>query len=184
MKNTTLGARALCLLAAALLIYCATPRQPQSTTGVSPEATASGDGVPAPGSSDAFAELQQRLAEAKRLEEQQEEQDKAEYQRCLAQEGQAACASARTRLLVGWMNRIVARIKRSWIQPPSGHGKACVLQVTQGPDGHVSDVSFGPCDGDEPLRSSLLAAIYRALPLPPAPDPSLFDAHLTLNIVP
>jgi colicin import membrane protein len=34
------------------------------------------------------------------------------------------------------------------------------------------------------VRESIAAAVYRASPLPPPPDPSLFDRNLTITFKP
>jgi colicin import membrane protein len=56
--------------------------------------------------------------------------------------------------------------------------------VTQAPGGAVIQVGFGECNGDQAVRESIEAAVYRASPLPPPPDPSLFDRNLKINFKP
>jgi colicin import membrane protein len=48
----------------------------------------------------------------------------------------------------------------------------------------VTGVSIGECNGDQAVRDSIEAAVYRASPLPPPPDPALFDRHLVINFTP
>jgi colicin import membrane protein len=45
-------------------------------------------------------------------------------------------------------------------------------------------VSIGDCNGDEAVRESIEAAVYRASPLPPPPDPSLFERQLVIEFKP
>jgi colicin import membrane protein len=59
-----------------------------------------------------------------------------------------------------------------------------VLNVTQVPGGEVTEVSIGECNGDQAVRESIEAAVYRASPLPPPPDPSLFDRNLRIIFKP
>jgi len=187
MMTKTPALRALCLLAACPLACCTASRPGQSTTAVSAGVAASVESVPAPDGSEpvqTLAEFQRRFEEARRLEEQQEAQDRVAYQGCLAQEERDTCASVRVRLLTAWTKRIAGQITRAWVRPPGPRSFACLVQVTQKPDGHVSAVSFGPCDDNAALRASLEAAVDRASPLPPAPDPSLFDAHLSIQFGP
>jgi colicin import membrane protein len=131
-----------------------------------------------------------RLAEAKQKEtEQREAEDKsnaerqADLQRSLAEEEHAAALRS-SGALASWESQIAARIKRAWLQPPTARpGIECVLNVTQAPGGNVVNVSIGACNGDQAVRESIEAAVYRASPLPPPPDPSLFqrDLQITFN---
>jgi colicin import membrane protein len=87
--------------------------------------------------------------------------------------------------LASWTSQIQARIQRAWLRPPSARpGIECVLNVTQVPGGEVTNVSIGQCNGDQAVRESIAAAVYRASPLPPPPDPSLFDRNLTITFKP
>ncbi len=87
--------------------------------------------------------------------------------------------------LANWQAQITARIERAWLRPPTARpGIQCVLNVTQGPGGEVTQVSIGECNGDQAVRESIEAAVYRASPLPPPPDPSLFDRNLRINFKP
>jgi colicin import membrane protein len=40
------------------------------------------------------------------------------------------------------------------------------------------------CNGDETVRQSIEAAVYRASPLPPPPDPALFERNLEIRFKP
>jgi len=44
----------------------------------------------------------------------------------------------------------------------------------------VTGVTILSCTGDEALRRSVEAAVFRASPLPQPPDPSVFDRNLRL----
>jgi colicin import membrane protein len=125
------------------------------------------------------AEEQQRQAEAK--EQAQREED---LQRDLAAEEQARRARAGP-ALASWQSQIAARINRAWLRPPTARpGIECMLNVTQVPGGEVTEVSIGACNGDQAVRESIEAAVYRASPLPPPPDPALFDRHLRIDFKP
>jgi colicin import membrane protein len=56
--------------------------------------------------------------------------------------------------------------------------------VTQVPGGEVVGVKIGECNGDEVVRQSIEAAVYRASPLPEPPDPALFERNLKLEFKP
>jgi colicin import membrane protein len=85
-----------------------------------------------------------------------------------------------------WHAQIVARIQRAWIQPPSAQpGISCIVSVTQVPGGEVTAARVDSCNGgDAALRESVEAAVFRASPLPPPPDPALFERNLILTFEP
>ncbi|HEY0768527.1 MAG TPA: cell envelope integrity protein TolA [Steroidobacteraceae bacterium] len=125
------------------------------------------------------AEERQRQADAQDIGERQ-----AELQRSLAAEERASVARSGA-ALASWESQIAARITRAWLRPPTARpGIQCVLYVTQVPGGEVTQVSIGECNGDQAVRESIEAAVYRASPLPPPPDPALFDRNLKINFKP
>ena len=125
------------------------------------------------------AEEKQRLVEAQ--ESSEREQD---LKRNLAAEEKANIARS-SAALASWEAQIAAKINRAWLRPPTARpGISCVLNVTQVPGGEVTQVSIGECNGDQAVRESIEAAVYRASPLPPPPDPSLFDRNLRINFKP
>ncbi len=80
---------------------------------------------------------------------------------------------------------IAARIERAWIKPPGAlSGIRCSVQITQVPGGEVTAVHVGECNGDDAVRQSIEAAAYRASPLPPPPDPALFDRDVVVTFTP
>jgi colicin import membrane protein len=153
----------------------------------------------------------EQAAQAKQLEEQRaaEEQRKADAERkaqeaALAQQHAADAAEESEReadlkrslaaeehaqragpALASWQAQIAAKINRAWLRPPTARpGIECVLNVTQVPGGEVTQVSIGDCNGDQAVRESIEAAVYRASPLPPPPDPTLFERNLKINFKP
>src|SRR5262252_6567818 len=78
-----------------------------------------------------------------------------------------------------------AKINRVWLRPPTARpGIECMLNVTQVPGGEVTQVTIGECNGDQAVRESIETAVYRASPLPPPPDPALFDRQLRIDFKP
>lgn len=131
-------------------------------------------------------EEEKRLAEEKQkqMEQQAAAEREADLRRSLDQElrQNAAHSSA---ALASWQSQITARIQRAWLRPPSARpGIACVLHVTQVPGGAVTNVSIGSCNGDQAVRESIEAAVYRASPLPPPSDPALFQRDLEITFRP
>ena len=75
-----------------------------------------------------------------------------------------------------WIAAIGQKVRRNWLKP-SGSEKAptCKIIVEQLPGGLVSDVRFSACDWGRSYRRSVELAVYKAEPLPSAPDPKIFD---------
>jgi colicin import membrane protein len=125
------------------------------------------------------AEAQQRQADAKAQAQREED-----LQHDLAAEEEARKARAGP-ALANWQSQIAARIRQAWRRPETARpGIECMLNVTQVPGGEVTEVSIGACNGDQAVRESIEAAVYRASPLPPPPDPALFDRHLRIDFKP
>ncbi len=80
---------------------------------------------------------------------------------------------------------IAAKIEHVWIRPPTAHaGIRCKVEITQVPGGEVTGVHVADCNGDDAVRQSIEAAAYRASPLPPPPDPALFDRSVGVTFTP
>jgi colicin import membrane protein len=115
-------------------------------------------------------------------DEQEQNERESDLKRSLAAEEHAERAGP---ALANWQAQITAKISRAWLRPPTARtGIECVLNVTQVPGGEVTQVSIGACNGDQAVRESIEAAVYRASPLPPPPDPALFERNLKINFKP
>ncbi|RMF96589.1 MAG: hypothetical protein D6727_07840 [Gammaproteobacteria bacterium] len=122
------------------------------------------------------AEERRRAAEARQRQAERE----AELQAQLAAE-QAREDAIRGGLLAQWIEVIRQKVQRNWIKPPSaGPGLECELRVRQIPGGDVVGVEIGRCNGDAAVVRSIENAVYRAAPLPPPPDPALFERNIVL----
>ena len=120
----------------------------------------------------------------KDLEAKQRKDSEAELKRRLAEE-ERRNAAENSGQLAQYVAQIQARIQRAWIRPPSARaGLNCVVNVTQVPGGEVVGVKIGECNGDDAVRQSIEAAVYRASPLPEPPDASLFERNLKLEFKP
>jgi colicin import membrane protein len=127
--------------------------------------------------------LAARAAQERQAEENREAAEREELRHSLAAEEQARVA--RGPALASWQAQIQARISRAWLRPPTARpGIECELNVTQVPGGTVTKVSIGQCNGDQAVRESIEAAVYRASPLPPPPDPALFESDLHIHFKP
>jgi colicin import membrane protein len=88
-----------------------------------------------------------------------------------------------------WHASIVAKIERAWIKPGSARpGVTCIVSVSQvlgTRGGEVTGVRVTSCSIDDgALRQSVENAVYSASPLPPPPDPALFERNLELTFAP
>jgi len=135
---------------------------------------------------EAKAAAQKKLEDDKRKaqEAQQLAQSEADLKRSLAAEEHANAVRS-SGALASWEAQLKARIERAWLRPPSARaGIVCELDVTQVPGGEVTNVKLGSCNGDQAVRDSIVAAVYRASPLPPPPAPSLFERELQITFSP
>ena len=135
---------------------------------------------------EAKAAAQKKLEDDKRKAQdaQQLAQSEADLKRSLAAEEHANAVRS-SGALATWEAQIKARIERAWLRPPSARaGIVCELDVTQIPGGEVTNVKLGTCNGDQAVRDSIVAAVYRASPLPSPPDPSLFERELQITFSP
>jgi colicin import membrane protein len=108
----------------------------------------------------------------------------AELRRQLAAEENAQRARASGQG-AAWAAAIQARIQRVWIRPESARaGLDCTVIVNQVPGGEVTGVRIGACNGDDVVRQSIEAAVYRASPLPQPPDPALFERTIEVRFKP
>jgi len=120
-------------------------------------------------------------AEDRRIKAERE----AELQRALTAEEDRRNASRLAGLGAQWAQAIQARVQRAWIRPPSAKaGLDCLVVVTQVPGGTVVRAEVQTCNGDEAVKQSIEAAVFRASPLPPPPDPALFERTLELRFRP
>jgi colicin import membrane protein len=102
-----------------------------------------------------------------------------------AAEARRAAAARAASLSTQWAAAIQARVQRAWIRPPSAQaGLDCRVAVTQATGGTVIRAEVKECNGDEAVRQSLEAAVFRASPLPPPPEPSLFERNIELRFRP
>lgn len=125
-------------------------------------------------------------AERERREREQAELARREAELAAQLEAEQARAALRNSpRAMAYYDLIRARIERAWVRPPTARvGLMCEVRVTQIPGGTVTAVSIGRCNGDDTVRQSIEAAVYRASPLPDPPDPALFERELIFNFAP
>jgi colicin import membrane protein len=110
----------------------------------------------------------------------------------MQRELQSEIAAEETRLaaissgkLQQYIAAISSRVTRNWVEPASAKpGIECEVSVVQIPGGEIVNVRVGRCNGDAAVVRSIEAAVYRSSPLPPPPDPSLFERNLRFTFKP
>ncbi len=129
-------------------------------------------------------EKQERERRARADAEKARAAREAELNAQLAAEERLAAARASGQM-AQYISQITAKIERAWIRPPSAAaGLQCEVRVTQVPGGAVTAVQVTRCNGDEAVRQSIEAAVYRASPLPQPSDPALFERNLVVTFRP
>jgi colicin import membrane protein len=126
-------------------------------------------------------DIQRQREENARKERELEEQFRAKQiedeERRLAKRGSPAMAV--------YEATIRQKIQRNWSVPASmGEDVVCIVHVRQVPGGEVIGVNILSCNGDDAVRRSIEAAIYKASPLPEPSDPELFVRDLELTMRP
>lgn len=128
-------------------------------------------------------EKQERERRAK-LEAEKTRAREAELNAQLAAEERLAAARASGQM-AQYISQITAKIERNWNRPPGAvAGLQCEVRVTQGPGGIVITVKVERCNGDEAVRQSIEAAVFRASPLPLPSEPALFERNLVVTFRP
>lgn len=70
-----------------------------------------------------------------------------------------------------WREAVRREIERTWVRPPgSGVDSSCRVMLIQNSSGGVIGARVVQCDAEDSVRSSLVAAIFHASPLPPYPQ--------------
>jgi colicin import membrane protein len=137
------------------------------------------------------AEEAKRAAEAKQAEDAKhtaelktKSEREAELRRQLAEEEHVSAVEAGP-ARAQYIARLSSRIQNAWIKPPSARaGLDCIVNITQIPGGEVTGAKVSQCNGDAAARQSIENAVYRASPLPPPPDPALFERNLVIHFHP
>lgn len=141
---------------------------------------------------DAAAEVKRKQDSAKQAadrkhkanEARQRADREAELKRQLEAEDRRQ-AAVNSGALADYIAQLQARIQRVWNRPGNvAPGLDCTVYITQVPGGTVTSAKLGECNGDDAVRESILAAVYRASPLPAPSNPDLFDRNLKVPFRP
>ncbi|MGQ0383616.1 MAG: cell envelope integrity protein TolA [Gammaproteobacteria bacterium] len=125
-------------------------------------------------------------AEKKRAAEElrQRAANEADLRARLADEEQRTGAAFQS-LKAQYVRAIQTHVELRWFEPPGiGKGASCTVHVIQIPGGEVVGTRFGTCNGGEAMRQSIETAVQKASPLPPPPEPGLFEREVRLVFTP
>jgi len=116
---------------------------------------------------------------------------KEQYNRVLAEEvwgeedlaRQLIIEDLQNTLKTSYVNNIAAKIKSFWGYQAAQDDWGCDVYVLQDREGNVKAVDIQKCDLDDSskaqsFKDSISRAVYKAMPLPAAPDDAVFDAEI------
>ncbi len=136
------------------------------------------------------AEKQKKLIEAQRKAQSQKfkkEQNKRaltkEIQTEEDQEREIAQEDILNELKANYINQISSRVNSQWRYQGAKDSWGCDVHILQDADGVVKSVNVASCNVDNTTRAksfkdSIERAVYKASPLPGAPDTSVFDSEI------
>ena len=82
-----------------------------------------------------------------------------------------------------YVSMISQKVQRNLSLPASApEDLLCTVRVRQARSGDVLAVTIQACNGDEAVKRSIEAAIYKSSPLPNPPQANLFDPNLTFPV--
>ncbi len=89
-------------------------------------------------------------------------------------------------LKINYINQIGSRVKSQWRYQGAEDSWGCKVHILQDSDGNVQSVDIESCNIDNTLReksfkNSIERAVYKASPLPVAPDKSVFDSEIVFH---
>lgn len=123
-------------------------------------------------------------AAAKQRQSEQDARRQAQLKREIEVE-QGALNARRASLLQQWIALVKQKVQSNWNEPAnSPPDLSCKVQVDQVPGGTIANAQIVSCNGDEAVKQSVVTAVLRSSPLPPPPEPSLFQREFILNFTP
>lgn len=107
-------------------------------------------------------------------------QAEEDQERALAQE------DILNELKSNYINQIAARVKDKWRYNGAKDDWSCDVYILQDIDGNVKSVNLTSCNIDKSAKAksfkdSIERAVYKASPLPDAPDKSVFDREVVFH---
>ncbi len=102
-----------------------------------------------------------------------------------AQDGPPSDDGENALLFGRYLGQVTARIERAWLRPRDPIGASsfeCLVQVEQGRDRSVKEITLKRCNGTTEWQLSLVRAIQAASPFPAPPDPKVFSSTLSFEM--
>jgi len=132
----------------------------------------------------AEAERQARLEAERKAAEAAAARRQAELLASMEAEEQLLVARSSSEM-AQYVALIQQKVVRNWAKPVTAKpGLKCEVFVSQIPGGDVTGVRIGSCNGDEAVKRSVEAAVYKSSPLPVPSNPALFERNLRFNFQP
>ncbi|ABL02454.1 Cell division and transport-associated protein TolA [Candidatus Ruthia magnifica str. Cm (Calyptogena magnifica)] len=128
-----------------------------------------------------------RQVEAKKFKKEQDNRSlKKEIQAEEDQDRQLAQENILNELKFNYINQIALRIKEKWRYQGAKDSWSCDVEILQDLNGQVKSVNLRFCNVDDSAKAqsfkdSIERAVYKASPLPYAPDKSVFDAQVLFH---
>lgn len=132
---------------------------------------------------EAEAQARKALEEKKKAElaQRQQAQRLAELQQQLGIEA----GELQQQMQNEWVMQIQAALHRAFVSPPGvSNTLACKINIQLAPTGAVQTASIVSSSGNTLFDNSVLAAVYKASPLPLPRDPAVFQSSIVVNFVP
>ncbi len=128
-----------------------------------------------------------RNAEANKFEKEQDTRSlKKEIQAEEDQEREIAQEDILNELKANYVNQIASRVKEKWRYQGAKDDWGCDVYILQDINGKVQTVNLQSCNVENNAKSrafkdAIERAVYKASPLPPAPDQSVFDREILFH---
>ena len=128
-----------------------------------------------------------RKVEANKFEKEQDTRSlKKEIQTEEDQEREIAQEDILNELKANYINQIASRVKEQWRYQGAKDNWGCDVYILQDLNGKVQNVNLQSCNVTNSAKAKVFKdaierAVYKASPLPPAPDKSVYDREILFH---
>ena len=128
-----------------------------------------------------------RKVESNKFEKEQDTRSlKKEIQAEEDQEREIAQEDILNELKANYINQIASRVKEQWRYQGAKDNWGCDVYILQDLNGKVQSVNLQSCNVDNSAKAKVFKdaierAVYKASPLPPAPDKSVYDREILFH---
>jgi len=127
-----------------------------------------------------------RKVEANKFEKQDTRSLKKEIQAEEDQEREIAQEDILNELKANYVNQIASRVKEKWRYQGAQDDWGCDVYILQDLNGNVQSVNLQSCNVSNSVKAKVFKdaierAVYKASPLPHAPDKSVFDREILFH---